>query len=312
MARKQPRPIQMMTNSQWEKAFPDEDACDAYLVAHRWPDGVYCPRCGSTHVYKMLAQAWKWECMDCGKSTSYRFSDITWTIFENTNVDLRKWFRVIHLMLRAKKGVSALQVQRFMGFGSYKTAWYMCHRIRVALQDTEFQKLMGIVEVDETFIGGKSGNRHKGKRGGGKGGGGGPGSGKAIVAGAVERKGSVVARVIADVGADTLNRFIREAVSDKVSLICTDQWTGYKGVGGYRPHASVDHAIGEYIRHDQELVGAVHTQTIEGFWSIFKRQVIGTHHKISRKYLPLYVAECQFKYNNRQNAAIFETAIAGC
>jgi len=312
MARKQPKPIQMMTNAQWEKAFPDEDACDAYLTANRWPAGkVTCPRCGSEHVYKMLKMAWKWECMDCGKSTSYRFSDITGTIFENTNVDLRKWFRVIHLILTAKKGVSALQVQRFMGFGSYKTAWYMCHRIRVALQDTQFQQLMGIVEVDETFIGGKAQNRHKGKRGGGKGGGGGAG-GKAIVVGAVERKGNVVARVVADVSAATLNKFIRETVSDKVSLLCTDQWTGYGRVGMHRPHASVDHHIGEYIRHDPELVGAVHTQTIEGFWSIFKRQVIGTHHKISRKYLPLYVAECQFKYNNRHNAAIFETAIAGC
>src|SRR5436305_5677880 len=97
-ARKQPKPIQMMTAGQWEKAFPDEDACDAYLVAHRWPKGVSCPRCGSEHVYKLRTMKWKWECMDCGKSTSYRFSDITGTIFENTNVDLRQWFKVIHLM----------------------------------------------------------------------------------------------------------------------------------------------------------------------------------------------------------------------
>lgn len=313
MARKQPRPIQMMSNFQWEKAFPDEDACDAYLVSHRWPDGVHCPRCGSIKAYALPSRKWHWECPDCRQGGAYRFSDITGTIFENTNVDLRKWFRVIHLMLTAKKGVSALQVQRFMGFGSYKTAWYMCHRIRVALQDTQFQQLMGIVEVDETFIGGKAGNRHKGKRGGGQGGGGGGiGSGKIPVVGAVSRKGNVVARVVSDVSADTLNKFIRETVSDKVSLVCTDQFKSYERVGGYRPHASVDHAIGEYVRHDQELVGAVHTQTIEGFWSIFKRQVIGTHHKISRKYLPLYVAECQFKYNNRQNADIFGEAIAGC
>jgi transposase-like protein len=218
MARKQPKPIQMMTNAQWEKAFPDEDACDAYLTQNRWPDGVHCPRCGSTRTYALPSRKWHWECPDCRQGGAYRFSDITGTIFENTNKDLRDWFRVIHLMLTAKKGVSALHVQRFMGFGSYKTAWFMCMRIRVALQDTEFQKLMGIVEVDETFVGGKAGNRHKGKRGGGKGGGGGAG-GKSVVVGAVSRKGNVVARVVADVSADTLNRFIRETVSDKVSLI---------------------------------------------------------------------------------------------
>src|ERR1700733_15380513 len=148
----QPPQIMQLTIRQFEKMFPDEDACDAYLVGHRWPNGVYCPRCGSTNVYSLTSRKWHWECPDCRQGGAYRFSNITGTIFENTNVDLREWFRVIHLMLTAKKGVSARQVHRVMGFGSYKTAWYMCHRIRVALQDGEFKKLMGVVEVDETFI----------------------------------------------------------------------------------------------------------------------------------------------------------------
>jgi transposase-like protein len=304
MARaKQPRQIHQMTVSQWEAAFPTEDACDAYLVAHRWPEGVHCPRCGGLRVYPLKTMKWKWECPDCSPS-GYRFSDIAGTIFENTNVDLRQWFRVIHLMLTSKKGMSARQIHRYMGFGSYKTAWYMCHRIRAALQDKEFKQLIGIVEVDETFVGGLAKNRHKGKRGDGSGGTG--GSGKTVVVGATARRGNVVARVIENVQATTLEGFVREAVSNKVSLLCTDKWVGYKHLGKEYPHQTIDHAAGEYV------VGAVHTQTIEGFWSIFKRGVVGTFHKVSKKYMPLYVAEFEFRYNNRHNPEIFAQAIAGC
>ena len=296
--------IHQMSISQFEAAFPDEASCDAYLVAKRWPEGVSCPRCGSANIYPLKTMPFKWECMDCASGTSYRFSHLVGTIFENTNKDLREWFRVIHLMLTSKKGISALQVKRYMGFGSYKTAWYMCHRIRAALVDREFQKLIGIVEVDETFVGGKAKNRHKDKRGDGSGGTG--GMGKAIVAGAVSRKGNVVARVIDNVRADTLTTFVRESVSNKVSMLCTDQWVGYRSLKQAYPHVTIDHAKGEYV------VGAIHTNTIEGFWSILKRGMVGTFHKVSRKYLPLYVAEFAFRYNNRENEAIFDTAIAGC
>jgi transposase-like protein len=196
MARaKQPKTIAQMTFAEWEKAFPNEDACAAHLVANRWPNGVHCPRCGSDRVYDLKTMKWKWECPDCS-DRGYRFSHIAGTIFENTNKPLREWFRVIHLMLTSKKGISALQIHRMMGFGSYRTAWSMCHRVRAGLADKEFHKLMGIVEVDETLVGGLAKNRHKDKRGGGDGTG---GTGKAILAGAVRRKGNVVARVIADV-----------------------------------------------------------------------------------------------------------------
>jgi IS1 family transposase len=128
----------------------------------------------------------------------------------------------------------------------------------------------------------------------------------AAAAGAISRKGNVVARVIANVRASTLTEFVHEAVSHKVSLLCTDQWVGYKHLGDEYPHAVIDHARGEYV------IGAIHTNTIEGFWSIFKRGVVSTFHKASRKYMLLYVAEFQFRYNNRQNPDIFGTAIAGC
>ena len=304
MARKQPKPVHQLTAVEFDAMFPDEDACKAYLVGRRWPNGVHCPRCGSGHVYGLKTMAFKWECMDCGEGISYRFSHLAGTIFENTNKPLKDWFRVAHLMLVSKKGMSALQIMRFMGFGSYKTAWLMCHKIRVALTE-DIEQLGGIVEVDETFVGGKGHNKHKDKRPGKKGGGG-VLAGKTAVVGAVKRKGNVVARVIENVRASTLTAFVQEAVSHKVSLLCTDQWTGYKRLGQEYPHATVDHRIGEYV------VGAVHTNTIEGFWSLIKRGCVGTFHKVSKKYLHLYVAEFQFRYNNRHNADIFGTAIRGC
>jgi hypothetical protein len=187
--------------------------------------------------------SWKWECSACREGGAYRFSHLVGTVFENTNKPLREWFRVIHFMLTSRKGVSALQIYRVMGFGSYKTAWYMCHRIRAGLRDREFHKLMGIVEVDETFIGGKAKNRHKDKRGGG-GGTGGVGSGKTPIAGAVSRKGNVVARVIENVQASTLTGFIHESVSHKVSLLVTDQWVGYKGLAPEFPHEVINLRLG--------------------------------------------------------------------
>ena len=216
MARaKQPPQIHQLTVPQFEKLFPDEEACKAYLVARRWPQGVCCPRCGNPGVYDLPSRKWHWQCEQCAPD-GYRFSHIAGTIFENTNKPLRDWYRVIHLMLTSKKGISARQVWRYMGFGSLKTAWYMCHRVRVALME-DIDKLGGIVEVDETFVGGLAKNRHWDKRGGG--GTGGIGSGKTPIVGAVSRKGNVVARVVANVNSATLTAFVREAVSHRVSAL---------------------------------------------------------------------------------------------
>ena len=299
---KRPKPVHQLTSAEFDALFPDEAACAAYLVARRWPEGVRCPRCRNTVVVPVSTKPFHWQCKQCAPETTYRFSHIAGTIFENTNKPLRDWFKVTHLMLVSKKGMSALQIYRYMGFGSYKTAWYMCHRIRVALTE-DIEKLGGIVEVDETYVGGKDKNRHWDKKSGSRGRG---GDDKTPIVGAVKRKGNIVARVIDNVSRTTLEGFVREAVSTKVSLLCTDDFAGYNRLHYRYPHGVIDHSEGHHV------IGVIHTNTIEGFWSIIKRGVVGTFHKVSRKYLPLYVAEFQFRYNNRENADIFGTAINGC
>lgn len=305
--------VKQMTLAELDDKFSTDDACKGYLMSNRWPSGAHCPRCGNPEVKTHGTMEWHWVCYACpaSESNSYRFSITVGTIFENTNMPLTTWFKIIYLMLQSKKGISALQIQRMFGIGSYRTALYMCNRVRVALGTVEFRKLTGFVEIDETYVGGKAKNMHmKGKYGGPRGKRGseilrGP-KGKAIVIGAVQRKGKVVARVIENTSLAIVERFVRHAVADDVSLISTDEHRSYGRLWIDYPHGVIPHSQHQYVH------GAVHTNTIEGFWSMVKRGIIGTFHKVSKAHLPLYVNEFEFRYNNRENPDIFGAAIRAC
>src|SRR5260370_2830266 len=219
--------VQQMRVAEFDATFPNETACWTYLMLRRWPTGPQCPRCGNDHVYECgPKRAWHWQCKKCGKNnrSPYRFSLKTKTIFEETKKPLLMWFEVLYLMLMSKKGMSAWQLHRMLGTGSYESVWYMCMRLRGAMKDPEFRQLMGIVEVDETFFGGKESNKHWGKRlhaGRGT-------VGKIPVIGAISRQGSVVCQIIENTDTATLDRFVRHAVSENVSLVVTDEANGYR------------------------------------------------------------------------------------
>jgi hypothetical protein len=152
MTGKEPKPVNQLSAAEFEAMFPNEDACCTYLVARRWPYGVRCLRCGAENPHKLQTCPWTWQCYKCAPQTSYRFSHLAGTIFEDTKKPLRDWYKVVrfvHLMLASKKVISPLQIMQFMGFGSYKTAWKMCRKIRIALTE-DIDKLGGIVEFDGT------------------------------------------------------------------------------------------------------------------------------------------------------------------
>ena len=309
MATKTTKP--RLTLAQVEREFATPNACKALLKRLRWPDGkVHCPRCNlSVKVYK-TSDPYRWKCKTCVKG-GYKFSVLTGTVFENTNIPLPTWFKVAFLMVSSKKGISALQVHRMIDpvrgkKGSYRTAWYMCHRLRAAMKDGGMfgggAKLAGEVEIDETYIGGSDTNRHRAKRKGNIG-----TKGKIPVVGAIARKGNVVCQMIEKADERTLTRFVEETVADDVSLVATDEHQGYRplAVAGY-PHETVNHSSGEYVR------GNVHTAHLDSFWSLLKRGIMGTFHQVSKDHLPLYLNEFSWRFNHRHDPEISHAVLAGC
>ena len=269
---------------QMMEAFPDEQVCVDHLRAIRWKGGAYCPHCGGTTVYHFSDQRTH-KCGDCRQ----RFSIKVGTIFEDTKLPLRKWFIAIWLITSHKKGIASTQLAKDLKI-TQKSAWFVLHRLRHAARTKSFAApLEGDVEVDETYVGGKNKNRHRAKRTFGTG-----GAGKAIVMGAAERKGDVVARVVSHANTETMEDFVDNAVSDKVTSLSTDEHSGYRRLGMKYPHGVVRHGKGEYV------VGTIHTQTIDGYWSQLKRQIVGIHHWVSAKHLGRYVDESSWRYNRRE------------
>ena len=246
---------------QLTETFHSEEICRETLARLRWPNGIECPRCKSDK-YGYDSNAYRYDCYGCG----YSFTALAGTVFQDTKLPLRKWFMAVLLMVEAKKGISANQVKRTLGV-SYKTAWYLCHRIRSAM--AEANQLTGTIEVDETYVGGKVRGKGHGYKGN-----------KTIVAGAVQRGGDVVLQVVGDNGRQTLHDFIRNNSDARVRRIITDEWPAYRGISDNdTTHETVNHRAEEWVRGD------VHTNTVEGVWSLFKRSITGSYHKLSAKHL---------------------------
>lgn len=265
--------------------FNSEDRCREYIEALRWPSGVCCTRCGSISVSKIFKRH-QYDCNDC----RYQFSPMAGTVFHDTHLPLTKWFLAVYLMCESKKGVSANQISRTLGIG-YKAAWHLCHRIREAMKTDTSQKLKGIVEADETFVGGRYDKRRK--RAGWE---------KPCVVGVIQRGGQVRAQKIPSRGARAIAGFLKASVEPGAQLM-TDEYAAYQKIGKDYQHKTVVHSKLQYVD------GLAHTNSIENFWSLFKRGVLGQFHKISEKHLDRYLDEFTYRFNGREDDLLFQTTV---
>jgi transposase-like protein len=280
--------------AQLTEQFGTDEKCRKALEQLRWKNGAKCPRCQSEAT--AIANRFQYDCDSC----HYQFSVTAGTIFHDSHLSLWKWFITTALLCEAKKGMSACQIQRTVGM-SYKTAWYLCHRIRAAMVEANKPKLDGKVEMDETYIGGKAlGGKAKGITG--------RGSEKEVVIGIRQRNGELRLFHSKDVKASTLAKYIRENVSPDAQVIFTDDYPSYpsaiKRAGmPSRKHKTINHSKRVYV------IGDTHTNTIESAFSLFKRGVRGTWHHISAKHLAAYLEEMEFRFNNRKNPYLFRDTI---
>ena len=272
--------------------FGSDDRCRARLEKLRWPDGVECPRCKSKQISHRKARKkarYQFQCKSC----RYDFSVTSGTFFHDSHLSLWKWFLAVYLIVESKKGISANQLKRTLGV-TYKTAWYLSHRIRAALNEVDAQLLKGIVEVDETFVGGRMEGEGRGYKGN-----------KTVVVGAMQRNGNICLEVVRGTDRETLHGFIRGNTAGDTEAIYTDEWPAYRGIADKdTEHKTVKHRDKEYVAE-----GDVHTNSIENVWSLLKRSIVGSYHQVSAKHLDAYLDELEFRFNNRENPYMFRDAM---
>lgn len=267
--------------------FTNEQICREYLELFRWPEQIICPYkgCGHNKIFRYNTRK-IYKCAKCEKQFSVKVG----TIFEDSKISLKKWYAAIYLITSHKKGISSCQLARDLEV-TQKTAWYMNHRVRHSLGwDIPEEKLSGTIEADEHFVGGKEKNKHKSKKTEGV-------QGRSIqtkapVAGLVQRGGDVRAKQVEDTSGKTLRKFVYENV-ERGSQLHTDEWLGYNGLEKLFGRGVIKHAENQYVNGD------IHTNTMEGFWSLLSRGVTGIYHSWSNKHLQKYLDEFVFRYNTR-------------
>jgi len=272
--------------------FDTDEKCRELLKRLRWPNGSECPRCGGKNVQRLHTKRHLLWCREC----RYQFTVTSNTVFNDSHLPLIKWFIATLLLCESRKGFSANELKRVLGV-SYKTAWYLFHRVRFALKEADTSMLSGKVEIDETYVGGKPRYKGVGKRGRGA-------ANKEIVIGIRQRGGDLRFFHASDIRAGTLAEYIKQNVSKDVEVLVTDDLNVYPAaVRGAEVlgdlHKTVNHSACEYV------VGDIHTNTVESAFSLLKRGIIGTWHKISAKHLPAYLDEMTFRFNRRKSDVLF-------
>lgn len=285
--------------------FSTDEAARAYLEKQRWPDGVICPHCGLVgEAYQLTAKEGSkkpvrkgvWKCAGCRS----QFTVTVGTIFEDSHIPLHKWLLAIHLMCASKKGMSAHQLHRMLGV-TYKSAWFMCHRIRYAMSEEPLSsKLKGIIEVDETYVGGKlrtgsqavkPGERPKDRLS--------PYSNKAAVVSVLQRGGRVQSRHVERVTAENLRPIVNQMVDESAHLM-TDESTVLASAGSNHKHSMVNHRAEEYARYEDGV--CITTNTVEGYFATLKRGINGVYHHVGKHHLHRYLSEFDFRYNSRDTS----------
>jgi transposase-like protein len=268
--------------------FPDDQKCRNYLEHLRWRDGVRCPKCQGQHISSILKRD-QYDCDSC----RYQFSVTAGTIFHDTHLPLTKWFLAVYLLCQSRKGMSANQLKRMLRI-NYRTAWYLCHRIRHAMAEVPpLEKLDGTVEMDETYVGGKKigWGVYAGKKA------------KEVVIGIRQRGGELRFFHAEDAKTGTLARYIKENIADDVDVIVTDEHPSYpwalKKLGSKQEHRTVNHSKKQYVDGD------IYTNTVESAFSLLKRGIVGTWHRVSAKHLAAYLDEMTWRFNNRKNPFLF-------